>query len=728
MIQSIIRNAYIKWRGLSVVLCCFVCFTIVIGSTSFFQGAIILIFIGMLGFGLWKSQSYWISRYQHTTNALNKASVALTKHKEKTLNGTNEDLIQLIKLEEILNEIRHPHFQYTLRRYVKDVRNSTGKSEMLIQSPVDPSEYFTLRNILNDDHETLPNALPGVFMAVGLLGTFVGIAIGLSGISPLEVDLPSEDLMESVQTLLGGMSIAFITSITGIIFSIWWLFDFKFHKGRCLISLDKWMEELISLVKYENPHSTMFRLANVNESIRNSTTEIQRTSMNVINEFQNLGQNLAEALLPHLITHVGTPLQKLLDDFSMHRRESMQKIIEVFRETLRASIMDELEAFSKSIQESSHHWMNATREFESLFDRINSVSQAQTNLLERTTEIATVFDSGLQALTSATKAIESAGNATHDAVKASSEAVQASVGLREDVRLVIEVQEKLTIACQNSLNQHESMIGEVKSIIASLPENLDTSISEFQTTSIEKIRSIFQEFDSVMAQVVEHLSGTLVQLFAITEDFPDQVQKISGIVEKLADAVTTHQDTLFPILKTLEHGMTGIDQQFSPTNEELNKLRKTIQAASRQVDHSQDRFSNSMENAQTIVNKVIEVIELNGYRSTQDIEQLSVSIITAIEEKISQTSKKDFQNGHKSVDDLQSQVSTRMTIDSPDQHEKSSHIESQNENKAIGSSNRDRTKPVNDNPTEPTILSDGDKSDSDQKESFFRRWWNRSRS
>ena len=63
-----------------------------------------------------------------------------------------------------------------------------------------PADYFTVAKVLGRDLGSLPNALPGVFTAVGLLGTFVGIAIGLADIEPTAA---TEDLMEGIRTLMG---------------------------------------------------------------------------------------------------------------------------------------------------------------------------------------------------------------------------------------------------------------------------------------------------------------------------------------------------------------------------------------------------------------------------------------------------------------------------------------------------------------------------------------------
>lgn len=58
--------------------------------------------------------------------------------------------------------------------------------------------------------------IPGSFTALGLLGTFVGLIIGVSGIGFSSV----EAAVGSIELLLSGINTAFYTSIVGVIFSV----------------------------------------------------------------------------------------------------------------------------------------------------------------------------------------------------------------------------------------------------------------------------------------------------------------------------------------------------------------------------------------------------------------------------------------------------------------------------------------------------------------------------
>jgi len=76
------------------------------------------------------------------------------------------------------------------------------------------SEYKRLRN------ENYANAAAGVFPTLGILGTFIAIAISMPDFSVK--DTAALDM--EITKLLGGVGTAFYASIYGIFLSLWWIF------------------------------------------------------------------------------------------------------------------------------------------------------------------------------------------------------------------------------------------------------------------------------------------------------------------------------------------------------------------------------------------------------------------------------------------------------------------------------------------------------------------------
>lgn len=71
-------------------------------------------------------------------------------------------------------------------------------------------------------------AMPGMLTGIGILMTFLGLAVGIYGLDPTNAD----QMTAGVKQLLGGMSVAFLTSIAGIGGALWWTWMLKDVSAR----------------------------------------------------------------------------------------------------------------------------------------------------------------------------------------------------------------------------------------------------------------------------------------------------------------------------------------------------------------------------------------------------------------------------------------------------------------------------------------------------------------
>ncbi len=90
------------------------------------------------------------------------------------------------------------------------------------QQQKDQQVASDIEDVINDDAlalrswQNVINQIPGTMTALGLLGTFLGLIMGISGITFSSVDAT----INSIQTVLRGIDVAFYTSIVGVIFSM----------------------------------------------------------------------------------------------------------------------------------------------------------------------------------------------------------------------------------------------------------------------------------------------------------------------------------------------------------------------------------------------------------------------------------------------------------------------------------------------------------------------------
>tara|TARA_Y100000310_G_scaffold66957_1_gene62258 strand:+ start:295 stop:1020 length:726 start_codon:yes stop_codon:yes gene_type:complete len=131
------------------------------------------------------------------------------------------DLISFItdKDKEKNQSVRHiwKEFDETLIE-VKTIGN------VHLHNTFDASHFFnthTLAKSVTDNR--LIAAVPGFLTAVGVIGTFVGLQIGLSEMN-ISSEVSVEEMKAGVSAVIGGAKVAFMTSVWGVLLSV--IFNF----------------------------------------------------------------------------------------------------------------------------------------------------------------------------------------------------------------------------------------------------------------------------------------------------------------------------------------------------------------------------------------------------------------------------------------------------------------------------------------------------------------------
>jgi hypothetical protein len=102
--------------------------------------------------------------------------------------------------------------------YWKSWQESRLKDTEKAVYPIRLKEFLTPETVIDSIiNRRIADALPGIFITLGIFGTFLGLVIGLGDI---KLDQGVGNLNKSISNLISGLSMAFITSLFGIILSI----------------------------------------------------------------------------------------------------------------------------------------------------------------------------------------------------------------------------------------------------------------------------------------------------------------------------------------------------------------------------------------------------------------------------------------------------------------------------------------------------------------------------
>ncbi len=98
------------------------------------------------------------------------------------------------------------------REYQEKVQSQRESGQVLC----DIEDYINEDILANHSWQSVVMQIPGTLTGLGILGTFIGLIVGIRGIGFSTVNAA----LSSVQTLLSGIQVAFYTSISGVILSL----------------------------------------------------------------------------------------------------------------------------------------------------------------------------------------------------------------------------------------------------------------------------------------------------------------------------------------------------------------------------------------------------------------------------------------------------------------------------------------------------------------------------
>ncbi|MHA5067705.1 anti-phage ZorAB system protein ZorA [Cetobacterium somerae] len=248
------------------------------------------------------------------------------------------------------------------------------KNSSEIYQTIDAEVYFNSVNLMKEKMNfKLLNYFPQLLVGLGMLGTFLGLSIGLA-----DLNLTSDDKGQ-LTTLILGTKTAFYTSLYGMYFSICMSIILNSHLGRYEREILHLKDKLNCIFKkyirdqrIEEIKDEIIVLRKTNEELSNNVgTELVKG----VNEYNESNKEH----LKNLTTLVSTNISGLADEVSEAFEKRLEKIfskdfIKPFN-SLKASLVEISKENNKSIESYSLNLKEITKE---IFEVKNSLGEVST--------------------------------------------------------------------------------------------------------------------------------------------------------------------------------------------------------------------------------------------------------------------------------------------------------------------------------------------------------------
>lgn len=130
----------------------------------------------------------------------------------KKIRGINKEIESILNSQDIISNLKNSKL---LAAAWKNFERTLIKLPGKTYSTMDAAEFFNQQSLTRGMNMTFWQNYGGIFTGLGILGTFLGLTVGLSRVV-IPKDNDVEVLKTSIAQLLSGVETAFVTSLVGI--------------------------------------------------------------------------------------------------------------------------------------------------------------------------------------------------------------------------------------------------------------------------------------------------------------------------------------------------------------------------------------------------------------------------------------------------------------------------------------------------------------------------------
>ena len=434
-----------------------------------------------------------------------------------------------------------------------DASKSDASKERELRRTGSAEEIFNESSL---GHRIIGNRLfmatPGILTGIGVLGTFVGLALGIGALN-LEGSA-IEDLNSSIVPLIQGSATAFSTSVWGVATSLIFVVLEKFLEGSARWPIRRLQDRLNRLVPRYLPEQSMI--------------ELQRSSI----ESESIVKGLAAAIGKHMqeaLDRVGKSVAEALKDALEGKAEGlgeqsaklMSELLTLELDKLRQAIVDMGAEFKTEFGSTNTQ----------LQETIGSFTSIISGLHEVVTTTRSSVDSAVKRLEGHEAVVTAIGKAAEDLDAA---AVKLSE-MRETFEASAQRNAEAAEAQESAATSNVAVAKQFEEIGEKLPETRDV------------IRDA--------AQIIASLGQPLLDLKAILATTPDLFKEQAN---RQAENDELRANRLLTQTQSLANAVAEAAEKFAQVEtigESLSRSAKSLESAGASLSTFGNQFQNASQ-------------------------------------------------------------------------------------------------------------------------------------
>ena len=444
---------------------------------------------------------------------------------------------------------------------------------------------YILYFFLKEKQYSKESVLGNIASTIGVLGTFVGISIGLWKFNP-------NDITSSVPLLLSGMKIAFATSIIGMAASIF--MKYIALKNEDEENIDDIMELFNTMIaESRNVNNTLIENQKQTENVLNKVSEIWASHQ------ENLTVELKSEIL-NLNNNIISKQEELIGEF--------KKLGECF--TLLNSGVNNLLTWQENYKETIE---NTTKELETVIQTIHNADES----IESISKNSSLIKENNENLSEVLKEINKTQNVIIDSNKS---IIEISNTAKESIPQINEHFTNIDNRTKESTAYLQTLISENLNNIKSYLEKITEDVLSKTT------QSIYENNRQFKYEISEHISQCKMLIYSLKDLIPDINEHLLSTQKRFN--------------KTLIHFNEEVQNSFKENTYEINKQVQLLKENTANINNTlDDTISESTKRLENITiatsNQIKTMAEEMEKLCVRKIEKLDNTLIEEFTDALS---------------------------------------------------------------------------------------------
>ena len=489
----------------------------------------------------------------------------------------------------------------------------------------------------------LLDAASGTLVGLGLLGTFLGLTLGIKDFD----SSTSQTIQNSIQTLLSGMGTAFLTSLVGMLSSMVYAFFDKRWRNRLSKHLyvmtkkldakyyidDRTLDDLNeqalaesissnikevvqsglkSIADFLNEKLTYSNETGATTTIGNAVREILKENqeqskalksfstdlaIELNNEFDEaLSRQMQQKILPLMqnVDATTKSIVKHIDQMASQVASPATDMIQTVVDELKSSMANMIKEFSSGLSGS------ATNELETLAHQLGIAAQSMADFPSNMANISSTLQTTIEEVKNAVAEISStSANANSTAMQQMQEQITFATGAIGTA--ISEVKDVMSGLTTTSQQQNEQMVNKLAEAAEKMSIFLTETISSMSNSVQQSVKDITDDVSSKQADLILLQEETTAQSKKLLETFNLSLDRLEKMNEYIVGTMNMFQQAQGQITGSTAH---------------LQTITGDMKLATQMFNKSQTEYSTKMEemqrNSQRGVDAVTELLKQSG--------------------------------------------------------------------------------------------------------------------